>query len=91
VPVNISSYSLLTRMVAQCVNMIPKEFIWTGGDCHIYPDQEEGVFNQITRQPLDLPKIWINPDVKDIFSFTMEDFKLIGYRYHPKIVYEVAI
>jgi len=90
VPFNIASYALFTMMVAQCVNMIPGEFVWTGGDCHIYANHDEQVALQLSRQPKFLPTMKINPDKKDIFSFEYEDFTLIGYDPHPAIKGEVS-
>lgn len=91
VPFNIASYALLTMMVAQVTNMVPGEFIWTGGDCHLYNNHLEQADLQLTRDPLPLPKMKINPAVKDIFSFTIDDFTLIGYDAHPHIKAEVAV
>lgn len=91
VPFNIASYALLTMMVAQVTNMVPGEFIWTGGDCHIYKNHLEGIDLQLTREPHPLPKMKINPEVKDIFSFTYEDFDLVGYTSDPHISLPVAV
>lgn len=91
VPFNIASYSLLTMMVSQCVNMVPGEFIHTFGDLHIYSDHVEQVTLQLTREPRLLPKMKINPEVKDIFAFKVEDFELIGYDPHPQIKAEVSV
>lgn len=91
VPFNIASYALLTMMIAQCVNMLPNEFIHTFGDAHIYSNQLEGVKEQLTREAFDLPTMLINPDKKDIFSFTIDDFKLVNYQCQPKIDYPIAI
>lgn len=91
VPFNIASYALLTMMIAQCVDMIPGEFIHTFGDVHIYFNQVNGVKEQLTREPRRLPKMIINPEKKDIFSFTMDDFKLEGYDPHPGIDYPISI
>lgn len=90
VPVNIASYSLLTLMVAQVVGMIPGEFIHTFGDVHIYENQIELFLGQLTRKPTDLPTVQINREVKDIFAFKMEDFRLKNYSSHPAIAYPVA-
>jgi thymidylate synthase len=91
VPFNIASYALLTMMVAQCVGMAPGDFIHSFGDCHIYAPQVEGIKEQLTRQPLPLPTMKINPDKTDIFSFTIDDFKLEGYQHHPAISFPVAV
>lgn len=90
-PYNISSYSLLTMIIAQCVNMIPLEFIWTGGDNHIYCNQIDGVNEQLTREPFPLPIMKINPLKTDIFDFKYDDFELINYKYHPHIKMPVAV
>lgn len=91
VPFNIASYALLTMMVAQCVNMVPGEFIWTGGDTHIYSNHFEQVREQLSREPFSLPKMKINPDVKDIFSFKYEDFTLENYQCHPRIKAPISV
>jgi len=91
VPFNIASYALLTMMFAQCVNMVPHEFIWTGGDTHIYSNHFEQVKTQLGREPLPLPTMKINPEVKDIFSFKYEDFTLEGYQSHPSIKAPIAV
>jgi len=93
VPFNIASYSLLTMMVAQCVGMVAGEFIHTFGDSHIYANHLE-TWEQVQRirQPQELPRMKINPDVKDIFSFKYEDFTLEGYNpVLPAIKYKVAV
>lgn len=91
VPFNIASYALLTMMVAQVVNMQAGEFIWTGGDTHIYSNHMEQVQTQLKREERDLPTMEINPAVKDIFSFKFEDFNLVGYNPHPAIKAPVAV
>jgi thymidylate synthase len=91
VPFNISFYSLLTMMIAQVCNMIPHDFIWTGGDVHIYENHIEQVKLQISREPFALPVMKINPEVKDIFSFVYSDFDLVSYQSHPAIKGDVAV
>ena len=91
VPFNIASYSLLTHMIAQVVGLKVGEFVHTLGDAHIYSDHVEQVKEQLTREPLPLPTLWINPDVKDIFAFKMEDFRLDGYNCHPPIKAPMAV
>lgn len=90
VPFNIASYALLTMMVAQCVNMVPGDFVHTFGDLHIYTPHVEDMRKQLLRVPRPLPTMWINPEKKDIFSFTIDDFRLDGYDPHPKIDYMIA-
>lgn len=91
VPFNIASYALLLMMVAQVTGLKPGEFIHTLGDAHIYLNHVEQVKLQLTRKPFPLPKMIINPDVKDIFSFRYEDFVLSGYESHPHIKGEIAV
>jgi thymidylate synthase len=92
VPFNIASYALLTMMVAQVTNMVPGKFIHTFGDVHIYLNQEETFRDvQLVREPRALPKMWINPDVKDIMDFTIDDFKLEDYDPLPEIKYEISV
>jgi thymidylate synthase len=91
VPFNIASYSLLTMMIAQVCDLKPGEFIHTFGDVHIYSNHLEQVKLQLTRDPRPLPKMKINPNVKDIFSFTYDDFQLVDYDPHPHIKGEVSV
>lgn len=89
-PFNLSSYALLTHMIAQVCNLEVGEFSHVSGDLHIYHNQFDGVKEQLTREPYPLPTLWLNPDVKDIDSFTMNDIKLENYKSHPKIVFPFA-
>jgi thymidylate synthase len=91
VPFNITSYSLLLMMFAQVTGLQPYEFVHTFGDAHIYLNHIEQVKLQLTREPRKLPTMIINPDVKDIFSFQFEDFKLEGYDPHPHIKGKIAV
>ena len=91
VPFNIASYALLTMMMAQVCGYEAGEFIHTFGDAHIYSNHFEQVKLQLTRQPRPLPKMMINPEVKNIFDFTFEDFTLVDYNPHPHIKGAVAI
>ncbi len=91
VPFNIASYALLVMMVAQVCDLEPGEFIWTGGDVHIYNNHFEQVAIQLSREPRPLPTMVINPEVKDIFDFKFEDFTLERYDPHPAIKAPVAV
>lgn len=91
VPFNIASYALLTLMMAQVTDLKPGDFVHTFGDVHIYSNHVEQVKLQLTRQPRPLPTMEINPEVKSIFDFKFEDFKLVGYDPHPHIKGKVAI
>lgn len=91
VPFNIASYSLLVLMLAQVCDLQPGEFIWTGGDCHIYSNHMEQVQTQLAREPRAWPTMKINPARKDIFAFEYEDFTLEGYDPHPGIKAPVAV
>lgn len=91
VPFNIASYALLTMMVARVTGLEPGEFIHTLGDAHIYLNHIEQVKLQLTRDPYSLPRMEINPLVKDIFSFRFEDFKLTDYIAHPGIKGDISI
>ena len=91
VPFNIASYALLTLMVAQVCDLEPGEFIWSGGDCHLYANHLEQADLQLTREPLPLPTMKLNPQVKDLFGFRFEDFELVGYEAHPHIKAAVAV
>ena len=91
VPFNIASYALLLMMVSQVVGLKPYEFIHTFGDVHIYSNHIEGAKIQLQREPLPLPKMFINPEVKNIFEFKYEDFQLIDYKSHDKIKFEISV
>ena len=91
VPFNIASYALLTLMIAQVCDLQPGEFVWTGGDVHLYSNHIEQAKLQLTRDFRSLPKLTINPEVKDIFSFKFEDFTLSNYDPHPHIKAAVAV
>lgn len=91
VPFNIASYALLLMMVAQVTNLKAGDFIYTTGDTHIYSNHIEQVKLQLTREPRPLPKMIINPDVTDIFSFKYEDFKLEDYNPWPHIKGVVSV
>lgn len=91
VPFNIASYSLFLMMVAQVTGLEPHEFIHTMGDAHIYSNHLEQVREQLSRIPFELPKMKINPNIKNIDDFRYEDFELVGYRSHPGIKGKVAV
>lgn len=91
VPFNIASYALLTLMVAQVCNLEPGDFIHTFGDAHIYNNHIEQLELQLSREPKPLPKMLLNPEVKDIFGFTFDDFTLQDYDPHPHIKGAVAV
>jgi len=91
VPFNIASYALLTMMIAQVCDLELGEFIWTGGDCHIYTNHLEQVATQLQRQPRPLPKMKLNLGVTDLFDFRYEDFELVDYDPYPAIKAPVAV
>lgn len=91
VPFNIASYALLTMMVAQVCDMEAAEFVHTFGDAHIYSNHFEQTELQLSRTPKPLPQMKINPDIKDIFGFTFEDFELVNYECYPHIKAPVAV
>ena len=91
VPFNIASYALLTRMVAQQTGLEPGEFVWTGGDCHIYDNHVEQVTKQLSREPFDYPTLSITRTPESIFDYSFEDFVVNDYQHHPGIKAPVAI
>ena len=91
VPFNIASYALLTMMIAQVCDLQLGDFIWTGGDTHIYSNHYEQVQTQLAREPKALPTMKINPEIKDIFNFKYEDFELLNYEPFPGIKAPVAV
>ncbi|WP_374607617.1 thymidylate synthase [Diaphorobacter nitroreducens] len=91
VPFNIASYALLTHMVAQQCDLQVGDFIWTGGDCHIYSNHFEQVQTQLARQPYAYPTLQIKRRPASIFDYAYEDFEVVGYEHHPAIKAPVAV
>ena len=91
VPFNIASYSLLLHMIAQVTDLKPGEFVHVLADAHVYHNHFEQVKEQLSRKPLPLPKLWLNPSVKNIDDFKMEDIRLEDYQFHPPIKTEMAV
>ncbi|MFS0884664.1 thymidylate synthase [Aeromicrobium sp. 179-A 4D2 NHS] len=91
VPFNIASYALLTHMVAQVTGLEVGEFIWTGGDCHLYVNHLDQAREQLTREPLPLPTLRLDPSVTDIDGFTLETVTVEDYRSHPAIKAPIAV
>lgn len=91
VPFNIASYALLTLLIAQQTGLEPGEFVWTGGDVHIYDNHVEQVQRQLARQPYPYPELRLARKPSDIFSYELEDLELIGYQHHPGIKAPVAV
>lgn len=90
VPFNIASYALLTLMLARQTGLAPGEFVWTGGDCHIYDNHIQQVQTQLSREAFPYPHIKIR-ERDSIFDYEIEDFELIGYEHHPGIKAPVAV
>ena len=91
VPFNIASYALLTHMIAQQTDLQVGEFIWTGGDCHLYLNHLEQADEQLTRQPLPLPTLAIRRRPESLFDYRFEDFEILNYESHPHIRAAVAV
>ncbi len=91
VPFNIASYALFTMMIAQVCGLKAGDFIHTFGDAHLYLNHLEQADTQLAREPLPLPQMKINPEIKDIFDFTFDDFELVGYESHPHIKAPISI
>jgi thymidylate synthase len=91
VPFNIASYALLTHMLAQQCNLDVGDFIWTGGDCHIYDNHREQVALQLSRTPFAYPVLNIKRQPDSLFDYTLEDFEVLGYEHHPAIKAPVAV
>ncbi|MFK7949194.1 MAG: thymidylate synthase [Saprospiraceae bacterium] len=91
VPFNIASYALLTMMIAQVCDLGLGEFVHTFGDTHLYMNHLEQAKLQLSRKPREQPTMWINPEIKDIFDFKYEDFKLLNYKPHPTIKAPISV
>lgn len=91
VPFNIASYALLTMMVAQVCDLEPGDFVHTFGDAHLYRNHFEQAREQLSREPLPLPQMHINPAVNDLFAFTYDDFELRNYEAHPHIKAPISV
>lgn len=91
VPFNIASYALLTMMIAQVCDLKPGDFVHTLGDAHLYSNHMEQTELQLSRTPLELPTLKINPAIKNLFDFTFDDFTLVDYQHHPHIAAKVAV
>ncbi|KTC68868.1 thymidylate synthase [Legionella birminghamensis] len=91
VPFNIASYALLTHMVAQQTNLEPGEFIWTGGDCHLYLNHLEQAQTQLQRTPYPLPQLEIKRKPDSLFEYRFEDFEIVNYQFHPLIKAPIAV
>lgn len=91
VPFNIASYSLLLHMLARATGLVPHEFVHTLQDAHIYHDHFDAVKEQLAREPMPLCQLWLNPEVKDIDGFTMDDIRLENYQSHPSIKAKMAV
>lgn len=90
-PYNITSYALLTALMAHCLGYATGVFIHTVGDEHIYKNQVDGITTQLEREPYELPQLMLNPSVRTLEAFTFNDIKLFNYKHHPMIKYEVAV
>jgi thymidylate synthase len=90
VPFNIASYALLTHMVAQQAGLGVGEFIWTGGDCHVYDNHVAQVQEQLTREVYAFPSLELRP-AKSLFDYAFDDFKVVGYVHHPALRAPVAV
>ncbi|HUL81206.1 MAG TPA: thymidylate synthase, partial [Gammaproteobacteria bacterium] len=91
VPFNIASYALLLHMIAQQTSLLPGELVWTGGDCHLYLNHLEQAQEQLSREPLPLPKLVLKRRPPSLFEYRYEDFEIVGYRSHAAIKAPIAV
>lgn len=91
VPFNIVQYSILTHMIAQVTGHVAEEFVWTGGDTHIYNNHIEQLQGQLEREPYASPTLKLNPEIAEIDDFTVDDFEIVGYNSHPTIKMDVSV
>jgi thymidylate synthase len=90
VPFNIASYALLTRMIADQVGLVPGDFVWVGGDCHIYNNHVDQVREQLTRPAYEFPRLELAP-ADSLFDYSYEDFQIVGYQHHPVLRAPIAV